>query len=161
MPGNGLLLEGRTTATMSPIKRKWKIFLAEDNPGDVFLVRRALDFYSIEYELSLAKNGEEAISLVRRAEDGEVPIDLMLVDLNLPRYDGGQVVAAARSGDRLGNIPIIILTSSDSPHDRRRLSKLGANLYFHKPADLTGFMEVGRLVKDVITDYESRTSLQA
>lgn len=139
---------------MVPMKRKWKIFLAEDNPGDVFLVRRALDFYRIEYELSLAKNGEEAIALVRRAEDGEFVIDLMLVDLNLPRYDGGQVVAAARSGKMLGKTPIIILTSSDSPHDRWRLSELGANLYFRKPADLNSFMQVGKLVQEVIAQSE-------
>ena len=137
-------------------KRKWRILLAEDNPGDVFLVRRALDFYRIEYELSLAKNGEEAISIVRKAESGEIPIDLMLVDLNLPRYDGGQIVVAARASRTLGKTPIIILTSSDSPHDRTRLSQLGASSYFRKPADLNSFMEVGRLVMDVITEYEAR-----
>ena len=137
---------------MALIKRKWKIFLAEDNPGDVFLVRRALDFYHIEYELSLARDGEEAISIVRRAEDGEFPIDLMLVDLNLPRYDGGQVVAAARSSKRLGKTPIIVLTSSDAAHDRSRLSALGASLYFHKPADLGAFMQVGKLVQEVLCD---------
>lgn len=141
------------------MKRKWKIFLAEDNPGDVFLVRRALDFYRIEYELSLATNGEEAISLVRKAEDGEFLIDLMLVDLNLPRYDGGQIVTAARSGKILGKTPIIILTSSDSPHDRFRLSQLGASLYFRKPADLNAFMEVGKLVQDVITETERAAPL--
>jgi CheY-like chemotaxis protein len=147
---------------MAPsMKRKWKIFLAEDNPGDVFLVRRALDFYRIEYELSLASNGEEAISLVRRAEDGELCIDLMLVDLNLPRYDGGQIVAAARSSKMLGKTPIIILTSSDSPHDRSRLSQLGASLYFRKPADLNAFMEVGKIVQEVITASERMASAPA
>lgn len=134
---------------MSPTKRKWKIFLAEDNPGDVFLVRRALDFYRIDYELSLARNGEEAISLLTKAEEGAAPMDLMLVDLNLPRYDGGQIVEAARSSRKLENTPIIVLTSSDSPHDRTRLRQLGANMYFQKPLDLGQFMEVGRLVKDV------------
>ena len=146
---------------MSPTKRKWKIFLAEDNPGDVFLVRRALDFHRIEYELSLATNGEDAIAIVRRAENGEFPIDIMLLDLNLPRYDGGQVVAVARSGQILVKTPIIILTSSDSPHDRRRLSALGASLYFRKPADLNSFMEVGKLVQDVIAESERREALPA
>jgi two-component system, chemotaxis family, response regulator Rcp1 len=144
-----------------PIKRKWKIFLAEDNPGDVFLVRRALDFYGIEYELSLARNGEEATAIVRRAGHGEILIDLMLVDLNLPRYDGGQIVAAARSSTSLEKTPIIILTSSDSPHDRSRLSKLGASLYFRKPADLSAFMEVGKLVQDVINAAQNSARLPA
>lgn len=130
--------------------RKLRIFLAEDNPGDVFLVRRALDFHRINYELCLAKDGEEALNAVRSAENGDIVVDLLLVDLNLPRYDGGQIVAAARSSRTLGNIPIILLTSSDSPHDRCRLIELGANLYFRKPTDLLSFMEVGQLVKDVI-----------
>jgi chemotaxis family two-component system response regulator Rcp1 len=146
---------------MAPTKRKWKIFLAEDNPGDVFLVRRALDFHRIEYELSLATNGEDAIAIVRRAESGEFPIDIMLLDLNLPRYDGGQVVAVARAGQTLGKTPIIILTSSDSPHDRRRLRDLGASLYFRKPADLNSFMEVGKLVQDVITESERGAAITA
>jgi CheY-like chemotaxis protein len=130
--------------------RKLRIFLAEDNPGDVFLVRRALDFHRIDYELCLARDGEEALDAVRSAEKGDIVVDLLLVDLNLPRYDGGQIVAAARSSRILGNIPIILLTSSDSPHDRCRLIELGANLYFRKPTDLLSFMEVGQLVKDVI-----------
>jgi two-component system, chemotaxis family, response regulator Rcp1 len=91
---------------------------------------------------------------VRRAEDGESPIDLMLVDLNLPRYDGSQVVAAARSSRALGKIPIIILTSSDSPHDRSLLGELGASLYFRKPADLYSFMHVGKLVQDLISEFD-------
>jgi chemotaxis family two-component system response regulator Rcp1 len=135
---------------MTATTRKLNIFLAEDNPGDVFLVKRALDYHRIDYELSLAKDGEEALSVMRQAEDGEVIVDLLLVDLNLPRYDGGQIVAAARSGKILGKTPIILLTSSDSPHDRGRLIELGANLYFRKPTDLRSFMEVGQLVKDVM-----------
>jgi len=141
---------------MVPTTRKWRIFLAEDNPGDVFLVRRALDFHRVNYELSLAKNGEEALSLVRKAEEGDSVFDLMLVDLNLPRYDGGQIVAAARSSQALGKTPIILLTSSDSPHDRTRLTELGANLYFRKPTDLNSFMEVGVLVRNVMQEAEGQ-----
>lgn len=135
---------------MISLQRKLKIFLAEDNPGDVFLVRRALDFHRIDYELSLAKDGEEALAVVRQAEVGEVLVNLILVDLNLPCYDGSEIVAAARSSKTLGKTPIILLTSSDSPRDCRRLIELGANLYFRKPTDLHLFMEVGQLVKDVM-----------
>lgn len=126
------------------------ILLAEDNPGDVFLVRRALEFHQIVHNLRLAKDGEEALDLVCRAEGGEFPLDLMLVDLNLPRYDGGQVVTAVRSGVRLRETPIILLTSSDSPHDRQRLIELGANFYFRKPSDLRSFMEIGQMVRNVM-----------
>jgi CheY-like chemotaxis protein len=132
------------------------ILLAEDNPGDVFLVRRALEVHRIQYDLLLAKDGEEALEAVRRAENGECSVDLMLVDLNLPRYDGGQIVAAARSGSRLRDTPIILLTSSDSPHDRRRITDLGADLYFRKPSDLTLFMEIGQMVKTLMNAHEHR-----
>lgn len=127
-------------------QQPWTILLAEDNPGDVFLVRRALDKHHINYELRLARNGEDALAMVQQADRGEFRLDLMLVDLNLPRYDGGEIVAAARAGERLAKVPIILLTSSDSPHDRQRLTELGANLYFRKPSDLNGFMKVGELV---------------
>ena len=145
----------------SSTDRKCKIILAEDNPGDVFLVRRALDFHRIEYDLSVAANGEEAILLVGKAQNGELSIDLMLVDLNLPRYDGGQIVAAARAGTRLEKTPIIVLTSSDSPHDRYRVAQLGANLYFRKPADLNSFMKLGKLVKDCIAQARANISMHA
>lgn len=128
---------------------KLTILLAEDNPGDVFLVRRALEFHGVTHELLLARDGEEALAAVTQAENGKVVLDLMMVDLNLPRYDGGQIVAAARSGTRLKNTPIILLTSSDSPHDRNRVTALGANFYFRKPSDLTSFMEIGQMVKSV------------
>jgi CheY-like chemotaxis protein len=134
----------------APLTDKWIILLAEDNPGDVFLVRRALDVHGIAYELRLASDGEEALTIVRKAESGESPIDIILVDLNLPRYDGGQIVAAARSGTRLRTTPIILLTSSDSPHDRRRATELGATLYFRKPSDLSLFMEIGGMVKAIM-----------
>jgi chemotaxis family two-component system response regulator Rcp1 len=139
---------------MPPPKQKWKIFLAEDNPWDAFLVRRALDYHCIDYELNVARNGDEAISIVRKAEEGEVPIDLMLVDLHLPFKDGGQIVAEARSGRRLEKTPIIVMTSSTSPQDRSRIYDLGASLFFHKPYDLNSFMQVGQLVKDMIAQYE-------
>jgi CheY-like chemotaxis protein len=115
-------------------------------------VKRALEFHHIDYELKLATNGEEAIAFVHQVDSGALSFDLMLVDLNLPRYDGGQVVAAARSSHVLAKIPIIILTSSDSPHDRSRLFALGASVYFRKPADLMAFMEVGRLVGEVASE---------
>ena len=134
------------------------ILLAEDNPGDVFLVRRALDVYHVECDLRIAKDGEEAMDLVLRADRGEFNIDLILLDLNLPRYDGSEIVAAARSGARLKNTPIILLTSSDSPHDRVRITELGADVYFRKPSDLHSFMKIGELVQTVLTGQKGYSS---
>lgn len=124
--------------------------VAEDNPGDVFLIRRALDEQGLCYEMAVATDGEEAIRLVLKAAAGERRIDLILVDLNLPRRDGGEVLSKLRSFARLADVPAILITSSDSPEDRERYLRLGANRFFHKPSDLVHFMEIGKLVKELV-----------
>lgn len=131
-------------------KKKLNLVLAEDNPGDVFLVRRALDAQQLSYDLVVAKDGEEALKYVSEAANGERQIDLILLDLNLPRRDGSEILAQLRSHSCLSNVPAIMLTSSDSPQDRDRCLRLGANQYFQKPSNLTGFMEIGKIVKDLV-----------
>ena len=131
-------------------KRRLTFVLAEDNPGDVFLIRRALDEQGLSYEMAVAGDGEEAIRLVLRAASGECPIDLLLVDLNLPKRDGSEVLSELRNCSRLAGVPAILITSSDSPEDRERFLRLGANRFFHKPSDLLSFMEIGKLVKDLV-----------
>lgn len=128
------------------------VVLAEDNPGDVFLVRRALETHRLQHELLVAQDGEEALKVVERAESGEINIDLLLIDLNLPKHDGGEILARIRTCSQTANIPVILLTSSDSPHDRQRLLGLGANRYFRKPTDLSSFMQLGVVVQEVLNE---------
>jgi CheY-like chemotaxis protein len=129
---------------------KVTLLLAEDNPGDVFLIRRALDIQAFGYELLLAKNGEEAVQYVVEAAAGNWRIDLLLLDLNLPRFDGVEVLAELRRYPELATLPVIMLTSSDSPLDRERCLRLGANHYFQKPSNLAQFMEIGSLVRALV-----------
>ncbi len=129
---------------------KVNIVLAEDNPGDVFLIRRALDGQRLSYELIVVKDGEEAIDCVTEAAAGVRKIDLLLLDLNLPRHDGSEVLTRIRGHSSLAKVPVVLLTSSDSPKDRERCLSLGANRYFQKPSNLAAFMEIGKLVKDLI-----------
>ena len=131
-------------------QEKLMILLAEDNPGDVFLIRRALDGQKFLYELLLAKDGEEAIGYVRQAAAGTRKIDLLLLDLNLPKHDGAEVLTRLRSYSRLANLPVILLTSSDSPQDRERCLALGANRYFQKPSNLAAFMQIGEIAKQLV-----------
>lgn len=126
------------------------LLLAEDNPGDVFLIRRALDSQNFPYELLVAKDGEQAISRVREAAAGALHIDLLMVDLNLPRHDGAEVLSILRAQDNLQDIPVMVLTSSDSPQDRERCAKLQVDHYFQKPSNLAAFMQVGRIAKDLL-----------
>jgi CheY-like chemotaxis protein len=124
--------------------------LVEDNPGDVFLIRRALDAEDLEYDILLARDGVEAICYVMEAAQGGREIDLLLVDLNLPKRDGAEVLEQLRLQENLGKVPAIVLTSSNSPQDRQRCMRIGADRYFHEPSDLASFMELGRVAKDLI-----------
>jgi chemotaxis family two-component system response regulator Rcp1 len=131
-----------------------RILLAEDNDGDIFLVRRALEKRGLAYQLTVARNGEEALELLERAENSpssEAP-KLILLDLNLPKIDGAQVLARIRKTNAFNSTPVIVLTSSDSPKDRESALALGANVYFRKPTDLQSFMHLGDVVDRVLQD---------
>jgi CheY-like chemotaxis protein len=137
------------------IEQKIRILLAEDNDGDVFLVRRALEKKGLLHELVVAHNGEEALGWLDGhsgvAMRGSAP-DLILLDLNLPRIDGAQLLSHIRKSDSFSRTPVIVLTSSDSPKDRQMALELGANLYFRKPTDLASFMDLGRIIEETLKD---------
>lgn len=148
--GVDVLLHGAGVEEQSDLTKTFNFLLAEDNPGDVFLVRRALDAQHLSYDLVVAKDGEEALKYVTEAASGQRKIDLILLDLNLPRRDGAEVLTQFRSHSTLNNVPAVLLTSSDSPQDRERCLRLGANHYFQKPSNLTSFMEIGKVVRDLV-----------
>ena len=128
------------------------ILLAEDNPGDVFLVRRALEKHHLDCKLIVVEDGQAALHFMEQADaDLEVVCpDLVLLDLNLPRATGSRVLTRIRQSPRCTETPIIIITSSDSPLDRETAARLGATDYFQKPGDLAGFMQLGRIVRDAL-----------
>jgi chemotaxis family two-component system response regulator Rcp1 len=131
-----------------------RILLAEDNDGDIFLVRRALEKRGLRHELIVARNGEEALKLLERpgsAPSTEAP-NLILLDLNLPKVDGAQVLSHLRKTEAFSATPVIVFTSSDSPKDRESALALGATLYFRKPTDLQSFMHLGEVVEKVLQD---------
>jgi len=133
--------------------RPLRILLAEDNDGDVFLVRRALEKNQVAHELIVARNGEEAWKLLEAAADLQSPPpDLILLDLNLPRFDGEQILTRLREKETLQHVPIIVLTSSDSQRDRDKAMNLGARIYFRKPTDLQSFMNLGHVVAELMAD---------
>jgi chemotaxis family two-component system response regulator Rcp1 len=138
-----------------------RILLAEDNDGDIFLVRRALEKRGVPHHLTVARNGEEALELLERAESSRGPEapGLILLDLNLPKIDGAQVLSRIRKTTAFSATPVIVLTSSDSPRDRESALALGANVYFRKPTDLQSFMRLGEVIERLLQDrapYEAR-----
>ncbi len=118
------------------------ILLVEDDPGDVVLVREAFEHDKVRNELRVASDGVEALEQLRNP-DLSLP-DLILLDLNLPRKDGREVLAEIRADERLTAIPVVVLTTSDAETDILRSYELHANAYVTKPVDLHAFLQVVR-----------------
>lgn len=136
-----------------------KILVVEDNSGDVFLVRRALLKQGIECELITIEDGEAAmryLDTVEASQDVHDRPHLVLLDLNLPRCLGNQILERIRNSPCWRHAPVIILTSSDSPRERAEILRLGAAYYFSKPTDLAGFMALGQVVEDVVAGHSNQ-----
>jgi CheY-like chemotaxis protein len=121
-----------------------KILLVEDNPGDVDLVRVAIEDNKVCNELYVATDGVEALAFLHREGkyvDAPRP-DLILLDLNLPRKDGREVLAEIKSDEQLKRIPVVVLTTSKQEEDILKVYNLNANCYVTKPLDLDQFLHV-------------------
>lgn len=129
--------------------RQYCIWLAEDNPADVYLIEEALRRHEFAYHLETADNGEDMIKMIGGLERDPAKNcpDIFLLDLNLPKRSGDEILAQIRKNQRCNDVPVIVITSSDSPQDRARTRELGASFYFRKPADLEAFMTIGDIVK--------------
>jgi CheY-like chemotaxis protein len=123
-----------------------QILLVEDNPGDVRLTVEALRDAKVANELHVVGNGEEAIAFLRQQGkhvDAPRP-DIVLLDLNLPRLDGRDVLSDIKSDPDLATIPIIVLTSSTAEADIQRSYELHANCFISKPVDFSEFLSAVR-----------------
>lgn len=130
--------------------RPVEILLVEDNPGDVRLTREGLREGKIRNHLSVVTDGMEAMAFLRREgkyADAPVP-DLILLDLNLPRKDGREVLAEIKADEKLHRIPVVVLTTSSAEQDIVVSYELAANCYVTKPVDFTSFVEVVKSIED-------------
>ena len=127
-----------------------EILLVEDNPGDVDLTMEALENSKIRNTVSVAGDGEEAMAFLRRTgkHAGAPRPDLILLDLNLPKKDGREVLAEIKSDDELKRIPVVIITTSQAEEDILRSYNLHANCYITKPIDLHQFIRVIKAIED-------------
>lgn len=127
------------------------ILLVEDNPGDAGLVRRALEEHDVDGELMILSDGEQAIQFIH-ALDAQ-PIDcpnLVILDLNLPKKSGREVLESMRSSQRCSQIPVVILSSSDAKQDKADADRLGASRYIRKPSRLEEFLSLGAIFKKAL-----------
>jgi CheY-like chemotaxis protein len=129
---------------MPSLIRPVEILLVEDNPGDVRLTIEALREGKVHNRLTVASDGVEAMAILRQAgQYAEAPRpDLILLDLNLPKKDGREVLAEIKADDGLKRIPVVILTSSGADEDILRSYDLQAACYITKPVDLDQFLTV-------------------
>jgi len=127
-----------------------EVLLVEDDPGDVLMTREALADGQVSNTLHVVSDGIAAMDFLhKRGEHAEAPTpDLMLLDLNLPRMDGREVLAAVKGDPELRQIPIVVLTTSESEEDVLRSYELHANAYVTKPVDFDRFIEVVRQIDE-------------
>ncbi|MFG2310428.1 response regulator [Streptomyces sp. NPDC048566] len=135
-----------TTSSGTPID----VLLVEDDPGDELMTREAFEDNKIGNTLHVVRDGEEALDfLYRRGAHTDAPQpDLILLDLNLPKYDGRQVLEEIKSDPALSHIPVVVLTTSAAEEDILRSYKLHANAYVTKPVDLDQFIAAVRQIDD-------------
>jgi chemotaxis family two-component system response regulator Rcp1 len=133
--------------------RPYQILLAEDSAADVGIVRIALGDQNLNHVLHVARDGAEAIAFIEKADnDWKSPgPDLLLLDMHLPRCDGEEILKRLRSTERYAQIPVVVMTSSDAPEDHDRAQKHAAMFYFRKPSRRDEFIQLGVIVRDILS----------
>jgi CheY-like chemotaxis protein len=127
-----------------------EVLLVEDDPGDELMTREAFQDHKLGNRLHVTRDGEEALDfLYRRGAHADAPrVDLVLLDLNLPKYDGRQVLERIRADPDLTHMPVVVLTTSSSEEDVLRSYKLHANAYVTKPVDVNEFIAAVRQIDE-------------
>ncbi|ACV12039.1 response regulator receiver protein [Halorhabdus utahensis DSM 12940] len=135
---------------MSETGQPVEILLAEDNPGDAKLTQKAFEEGNILNNLHIVENGVEAMDFLKQRGDYEDKArpDLVLLDLNMPKKDGWDVLEEINDDPELRRIPVIVLTSSEAESDIVKSYELQANAYLSKPVDYSGFMDVVRSLEE-------------
>lgn len=135
---------------INPLGRPADFLLVEDNPGDVRLTQEALKSHKVQNNLHVATDGEEAMAFLRRqGKYGNAPRpDIILLDLNLPKKDGREVLAEIKSDPSLKTIPVVVITSSEAEQDVVKSYNLNANCYVTKPVNLDQFIKVVQSIND-------------
>lgn len=130
---------------------KQLVLVVEDNPGDVFLIEEALREHEVDCELEVVDDGGKAREYFSRIERGEgrVP-DLVLLDLNLPKIPGLDVLRRIRHIPACRAVPIVVVSSSEAPRDRQEAHELGADNYIRKPSMLDEYLALGGVIKSML-----------
>jgi len=142
-----------------PVKRtcgqKVVGLLVEDNRADILLLEEAISLHGVDLELHIVTDGEKAFEFIERAErDPQAPCpQLLVVDLNLPKRSGQEVIERVRRSEKCKDIPILVTSSSNSPADRKEVARLGAQDYFCKPPNYDEFLKIGGVLKRIVEEH--------
>jgi len=129
-----------------------RILVIEDNAADVELLRMALEDAQLRADISVLQDGGAALSVFRDATNAYPAPELIVLDLNLPKYDGLELLEAARSSARFGLTPIAILSSSSSPREQTRIRAFGRVTYITKPPELDAYLAIGVRLRDFLLE---------
>ncbi len=143
-------------------KRSLAILMAEDNKHDIVATRRAWKTHNITNPLHIVRDGEECLDFLYRrgpySEPGSAPKpDVLLLDIKMPKLDGFAVLKAIREDERLHNLPVVILTTSDNDEDRVKSYDLGVNAYIRKPVGFNNFADAIKMINmfwELVVVYE-------
>ncbi len=131
--------------------RVFRLLLVEDNEADVYLIRLALKEAGLNCELTVIPDGAAALSFLLNPENHEgARPDLVLLDLNVPRKSGTELLEALRSNSDLAHLPVAVMTSSSSPLDEEKIERLGVERFFTKGTNLEDFLKIGAELKEII-----------
>jgi CheY-like chemotaxis protein len=152
-PDNG----GKDVSGSPPSQKPLTILLIEDNETDRLVMQEILEQCGIDFKLCTAVNGSEAIEYIKHiGVDESAPCPgLVLLDLNLPGISGIEVLKQIRNTTRYDGVPVVIVTSSDSEDDRGATARLSVNAYFRKPTSLPEYLELARVIHQVLEQGKS------
>lgn len=127
-----------------------RVLLVEDNVADVELVREALSCCDLQHEMEVASDFEEARQFIEQIGVSETRPDVVLMDLNLPKGSGLDLLRMLRAKPGGHNVPVVVVSSSNAPSDRARAAEYNVKDYFRKPADIDEFMKLGPMVRSIV-----------
>jgi DNA-binding response OmpR family regulator len=139
-----------------------RILIVEDNKADVFLICEAINAANLNADVQVVSDGEKALGVFEEADrdNARVPPTLVILDINLPKKNGSQVLRQMRASRRCANAIVLVVTSSDSARDRDLMANLGVNGYFRKPSEYDDFMKLSQIVKVLLDEKGESSALQ-
>ena len=138
--------------SMPAAPKTYCILLVEDSPADAMVVRESLSEYRVTCNLTVVRDGEAAIRRIDELDAGTSPCpDLVILDLNLPKRSGHEVLERMRASPRCSDIPVVVLSSSDAPDDKARAMALGSSRYLTKPPMFDDFMKLGAVFREILS----------